>query len=172
MCESGARSRWRHSSCPSSSCPHLALCSCVSAQGYFWLALVWMFFSHVILREASCVFLVQWHFWGAREDFVRKDTSSVSNHSKFSEVQENLSYLPHWHEMSQIGMTDVDQGFLYPCHGVVEGWKSPCPSHLAWTLWVLQQMAPPPLLFPSPLPREEMWHLCLLALRVDGFAKL
>lgn len=74
MCESGARSRWRHSSCPSSSCPHLASCSFVSAQGYFWLALVWMFFSHVILREASCVFLVQWHFWGAREDFVRKVT--------------------------------------------------------------------------------------------------
>lgn len=50
-CESGARSRWRHSSCPSSSCPHLASCSLCASPRIFLarLSVNGLFFSHVIL---------------------------------------------------------------------------------------------------------------------------
>lgn len=50
-CESGARSRWRHSSCPSSSCPHLASRSLCASPRIFLarLSVNGLFFSHVIL---------------------------------------------------------------------------------------------------------------------------
>lgn len=133
MCESGARSWWRHSSCPSSSCPHLASCSLCASPRIFLacLSVNCLFFSHVILLEASCVFLVQWHFGGAGEDFVRKVTSSVSNHGQvFRAVGEPL-ILPHCDMKS---LRSAWQSLIRTSFIHATGWLK-AESHLVHPTW-------------------------------------